>query len=144
MGHQREWIPRRGHFISVCVSVLVCFNYWTEATDPHHSFTRSFYSHSEFQRKPSVCVKAYVCFHESVSTWFICLCLCLCVCVWICVTWDSALPFHCVHWCFQTKIEKDKMEYNNPKTGWQYVRWWKAALNYCQCCPGNPLSSSVG
>lgn len=39
-----------------CVCVPVNEPYRAEAGGPHHSFTRSFYGHSESPRKPSVCV----------------------------------------------------------------------------------------
>ena len=100
-GHKNEWIPCRGHFMSaraspcvcrMCVCVSVNEPYRAEAGGPHHSFTRSFYSHSESPRKPSVCV--WVCVKAYVLPWG-CVYLiykpvgCARVCVCVCVNmWD--------------------------------------------------------
>lgn len=46
--------------VRACACLYACVSvnepYRAEMGGPHHSFTRSFYSHSESPRKPSVCV----------------------------------------------------------------------------------------
>ena len=129
-GHKNEWIPCRGHFMSaraspcvcrMCVCVSVNEPYRAEAGGPHHSFTRSFYSHSESPRKPSVCV--WVCVKAYVLPWG-CVyliykpvgCARVCVCEYM---WPETAPAHfpvCTG-AYDPKIEMEKMKYNNPNRG---------------------------